>query len=270
MSRFYVSIFRGGVGCWGRQQVRFCGGIYWYEPPETNKNFMTTKTSTDVGLDAETDEDLLIYMSMRKDDPVTAKSAWEVFYQRHHVFLYSQCRYVLYTHLHRRYDAAEIDDMAKGLAVDVSIKVFDSARMFNLKGSREPNQMRRQVRAWIGTIARNAVRDWLRSSQHESGVHTVTDVDAPSMDNSEDPPDPVLDCIRRLINSLPDKERMVVLAYMQCYDPKKGGGRLPNEESRQLAEALGLTTASLRQIKGRVLRRLKTEIALRCLGKTPE
>lgn len=231
---------------------------------------MAAQDAHENGLDTECDEDLLVFMSLRDDDPATAKAAWAVFHTRHVRFVYGQCWRVFYQHLRGRYDNHAIREMAKDFVADVMVKVHNRAETFKLEGSREPEQMRRQVRAWIGTIARNMVRSWLSSGQYESGVGGLEGLDGSIEEDGENVPNPVQECVRRLIDSLPDKERAVLLTYLQFLDPKTGTGRLPNEESKQLAERLGLTTASLRQIKRRVMQRLKPEIESKCLGKTSE
>src|SRR6185312_4444759 len=43
-------------------------------------------------LSQETDEDLLVYMTMREDDPLVANEAWAEFYQRHVNYVYEICR----------------------------------------------------------------------------------------------------------------------------------------------------------------------------------
>ncbi len=224
----------------------------------------------ETGLEGECDEDLLVFMSLRDDDPATAKDAWTVFHARHARFVYGQCWRVFYQHLRGRYDNRAIREMAKDLVAEVMVKVYKRAETFKLVGSREPDQMRRQVRAWIGTIARNTVRSLLSSGQYESGVGGIEGLDGSIEEDDDNLPNPVHECVRRLIDSLPDKERAVLLTYMQFLDPKTGTGRLSNEESKQLAAQLGMTTASLRQIKRRVMQRLKPAIESKCFGKTSE
>lgn len=229
---------------------------------------MAAKDLDGIDFQAENDEGLLIYMSLRDDDQEAARAAWAVFHLRHIDYVYRKCWRVLFQFLRGRYDSRAVREMAKDLSADVMLKVFNGAKTFNLKGSRELDQMRRQVRAWMGTIAYNTVCEWLSARQHETGSVGFEDLDEQTTDNGEAEANPVLDCVRRIIESLPDKERMVILAYMGFYDPKKGGGRLSNDEAKQLALALNLNTASLRQIKKRVLQRLRGEIDSKCLGES--
>lgn len=223
-------------------------------------------THTDYG--TETDEDLLIFMSMREEDVESARAAWAVFHARHARFIYGQCCWTLERYIGDRYGKQAIRDMAAELANETLLRVCEKAGTFKLKGSRDPDQMRRQVRAWAGTIARNIVCDWLRNRSHETGAGTIdalTDTDDEET-NDEVHRDPVFDCIRRLVDALPEKERMVLDTYMMFYDPRDPGRKLPSEESKQLAAQLGLSTVSLRQIKGRVMKRLEPLIKSDCLG----
>lgn len=250
--------------------LRIADSLRYDSPWGIRDLVMAIQDARDTSLDEECDEDLLIFMSLRDDDPATAKSAWTVFHTRHARFVHGQCWRVFYQHLNGRYDNRAIREMAKDLAAEVMMRVFSRAETFKLRGSRDSDQMRRQVRAWLGTIARNMVRSWLSSGQYESGVGGIEGLDESIEDDGDRPPNPMHDCVRQLIDSLPDKERTVLLTYMQFLDLKTGTGRLSNEESKQLAERLGLTTASLRQIKRRVMQRLKPEIESKCLGKTSE
>src|SRR5882672_11933172 len=54
---------------------------------------MESVQAAGAGLDLrqETDEDLLVYMMMRADDPSVSNAAWAEFYQRHFEYLYRRC-----------------------------------------------------------------------------------------------------------------------------------------------------------------------------------
>jgi len=216
--------------------------------------------------DDASDEDLLIQMSLQKSEPDSAKAAWKSFHDRHMRYIHGHCWGVLYEHLGGRYSRKALWGMAADLAADVMIRVYQKAETFQLRGSRDPDQMRWQVRGWLGTIARNIVCDWLTGRGHESGSQSVEDIPQDTVVDYQDPPNPRLVCVGKILDGLPEKERMVVLAYMDHYDTRKGSGRISNEESKQLAEALGMTTASLRQVKRRALQRIREEIESKCNG----
>lgn len=218
-------------------------------------------------LDGESDEDLLIRMSLQGSEPIEAKRAWGVFYDRHIRYVHGHCWEVLDKHLHGRYEGKAIWDMAAELAADTMIKVFHKAELFQLDGPCDLDQMRWRVRAWLGRIAHNIACDWLNSGGHESGTVAIEEV-ADRVVEDDDPPNPLHECVRKLIDALPYKERAVVLAYMDFYNPAKGAGRISNEESKRLAQSLNLTTASLRQVKRRAFQRLKEEIESNCMSKS--
>lgn len=234
---------------------------------------MATLEDREPSMEDESDADLLIFMSMRDSDATTAKEAWNVFYKRHSEYLYRLCRRVLYGFLHTRYQYPEIKDMARESVKDTMIRVFERAETFHPNGSGDVDSMRLQVRGWLGSVARNVVVDWLRSGHYESGVDglvEIEDTEDDIVDNNESSSNALYNCIQKILDSLPDKQRMVVYAYLQHYDPRKDSGRLPNEESKWLAQSLGLTPASLRQIKGRAYRQLETEIRSKCMGQDQE
>jgi RNA polymerase sigma factor (sigma-70 family) len=232
---------------------------------ETKSESMPAERSQQIDMETESDEDLLIYMSLEQDDHETARKAWAEFYRRHVEYVHGQCRKVLYERLRHRYDGHAVREMATDLTDDVMMKIFEKAHTFKLQGSREPDQMRRQVRAWIGAISHNAVCEWLSGGRHECGTVSLEDILAMGADSA--PPSPVAACVASILETLSSKERMVLDAYMSFFDPRTGKGRLSNQAAKELASALGLTPASLRQIKSRLQKRLKQEIESKCLGK---
>lgn len=212
------------------------------------------------------DEDLLIYMSLQGSEPANARAAWETFHERHKRYVQGHCYGVLRQYLGGRYDGKTTWEMAGGHAADVLIRVYKRAETFQLRGSKDPVQMRRQVRGWMGGIAQNIIRDWLTGRGHESGDLFIDDLHEDTAADDQYPATPLHDCVGKLIDALPEKERMVVLTYMTFYNPRKEGGRLPNKEADALAKELGMTNASLRQVKRRTLQRLKEEIEAKCFG----
>lgn len=225
------------------------------------------------GMESESDEDLLIFMSMSGSDVTTAKEAWNVFYKRHCEYLFRSCRRVLYKFLSARYEYREIEDMAKELVEETMIKVFDGAETYRPNGSKDPDLMRLQIQAWLGKIAQNAVVDWLRTGNYESGVDGLNDIENTeddTVDDAETPSSPLHDCVRKILDALLDEERMIVLASLQFYNPQKDSSRLSKEESRRLTQTLGCTQDSLRQKRRRVYRQLEKEIRSKCMGQDQE
>src|SRR5438128_1212110 len=91
------------------------------------------------------DEDLLIHMSLGDSEPLNARAAWQIFYERHVRYINGHCYEVLDQYLGGRFDGRTIWEMAAELAVEVLIRVYEKAETYRLRGSRDPVQMRRQV-----------------------------------------------------------------------------------------------------------------------------
>jgi RNA polymerase sigma factor (sigma-70 family) len=212
------------------------------------------------------DEDLLIHMSLCESEPANARAAWRIFYERHVRYVHGHCYEVLAGRLEGRYDRKAIWEMGADLAEDVLIRVYERAETYKLRGSRDPTQMRYQVRGWLGTIAKNIVCDWLTNRGHESGSRFIDDLPEDTPIDDPDPPTPLQECVGKLLDALPEKERRVLLASMDFFDTTTGRSRLSTKEASNLAQELGMTTASLRQVRRRALKRLKEEITSKCPG----
>src|SRR6266704_3570269 len=87
----------------------------------------------------ETDEDLLVYMTMREDDPLIANEAWAEFYRRHIVYMCEKCRDVCRGIL----AGSGSDDLAQL----TFIRAYQRASTFKTGGISDPDRLRSRVRA---------------------------------------------------------------------------------------------------------------------------
>lgn len=202
-----------------------------------------------VDLRQESDEDLLIYMSMREDDPAVARAAWAEFFQRHREYLYRLCR---------KLSKGVLDEAgAKDLVQDTFIRAYHRAGTFNGEGIKDPDRLRRRTRAWLGRIAHRIFLDMLRG---RDGLREV-----PLEENDPGPePEPIqssgTSTSRQLLNeaidSLSEREQIVLRTTYQYYEPGKKNQHLPHDVVEDLAKTLQTTPENLRQIKRRALRKL--------------
>src|SRR5439155_10413333 len=105
-------------------------------------------------LSQETDEDLLVFMTMREDDLSVANEAWAEFYRRHIEYIYGVCSRVTRGIL--------ADSGPADLAQETFIRAYEKAGTFNNGGVKDPDGLRLRVRAWLGKIAQNIYSDILR------------------------------------------------------------------------------------------------------------
>jgi len=200
------------------------------------------------GLCQESDEDLLVFMSMRGDDPSIADAAFAEFYERHVHYLYGRCR---------RFTTGILDQAgALDLVQDTFIRVYEKAATFDSGGITDSERLRRRTRAWLGRIALNIFRTMLRG---RAGVWEI------SLDDQEiaKEPEPVPSSpsanrklLDEAIDSLSVKEQHVLRTTFQYYQPGKQHQRLPNDVAEDLAKELGTTSDNIRQIRRRARRKI--------------
>jgi RNA polymerase sigma factor (sigma-70 family) len=227
----------------------------------------STRTATHIA--EESDEDLLIQMSLKDSQPAQAREAWRKFHERHHDYIARQAYKRLESYLRNRYTGAALIEMAKDLATDTIERAFLRAETFDLKGQRSLSDIRRQVRAWLGVIAHNIVCDWLRGRNHAAGDEALEDIPEDTAEYSEPDNAEFHNCVAEAFEQLSDKERLVLHAFLSFFDAGKGTARLSNEESAALAAELGMTPISLRQTRHRALKRLRTIIETKCKAHAP-
>lgn len=204
-----------------------------------------------VDLRQESDEDLLIYMSMREDDPAVARAAWAEFFLRHREYLYRHCR---------RLTKGVVDDAgAKDLVQDTFIRAYQRAGTFNADGIKDPARLNFRTQAWLGRIARRLFLDMLRG---RDGLREV------QLDENDPGPEPepeptqssVTSTSRQLldeaIDTLSEREQIVLRTTYQYCEPGKKNQHLPHDVVEDLAKTLQTTPENLRQIKRRALRKL--------------
>jgi RNA polymerase sigma factor (sigma-70 family) len=213
---------------------------------------MESVQAAGVGVDLrhESDEDLLIYMSMRAEDPAVAQAAWAEFFRRHAKYLYGRCR---------RFSRNVLDEAGTNdLVQETLIRAYDKAGTFNAAGIKDTKRLERRTRAWLGRIALNIFRDMLRDRDGRREVPLDENDPAPE----PEPRQTSLTSARRqlideAIDSLSEKEQIVLRTVYQYYEP---GKNLPRAVIEDLANSLKTTSDNLRQIKSRALRKMKQYI----------
>ena len=206
-----------------------------------------------VDLRHENDEDLLIYMSMRADDPAVARAAWAEFFRRHAKYLYRRCR---------RFTKNVLDEAGTNdLVQETLIRAYDRAGTFNGAGIKDTQRLERRTRAWLGRIALNIFRDILRDREGRREVPLDENDPAPE----PEPRQTSLTSARRqlideAIDSLSEREQIVLRTVFQYFEP---GKNLPRPVIEDLANSLKTTSDNLRQIKSRALRKINQYIKSR-------
>lgn len=207
----------------------------------------------------ETDADLLVYMALAADDAAVAAAAWQELYRRHARYLYAVC---LRAYGNLLGGPAGVGD----LVADTFGRAYEHAERFDAGGIVEAERLRRRVRAWLGRIAHRLVQTVLRGRSRVRCVlldqdqwQQVAERGEPAAADPER-----TEPVRRAIESLSEREQVVIRVTFQWYQPDRAHQRLPNDVAAELAGFLQTTPENLRQIRHRALK--KIEASLRSEG----
>jgi RNA polymerase sigma factor (sigma-70 family) len=205
---------------------------------------------------ADSDEDLIFYMSLRSEDPTAAEDAWVEFFFRHRAYVVGICH---------RFQATLGDLGVEDLAQDTFVRVFQKAHTFKPLGCGDATRERVRVRGWMGQIANNLFFSSLR------GQPRISFVDNPRASVSETEihegacPEVVesdrLLLLREGLGTLTEREREILLASYAWYELGVGCQRMPSEELKVLVDRFQTTAVNIRQIRARALDKLKMYLA---------
>jgi RNA polymerase sigma factor (sigma-70 family) len=218
----------------------------------------------DSGLDLsrETDEDLLVYMTMRGDDPSASEEAWAEFYRRHRGYLYGVCCRLT----HGVMDTSGASDIVQ----DTFIRVFEKAGTFDGGGMTDPEVLRRRARKWLGRIAHNIFIDILRGRDGatEEPIDEQSLGGEPEKDQASVAASAERELLDEAIDSLSERKQLVLRTTFQYYQPGKKNQRLPNHVAEGLAKTLKTTSDNIRQLRHRALQDINRYIKAKTGSKT--
>jgi RNA polymerase sigma-70 factor, ECF subfamily len=215
-------------------------------------------------LSGETDDDLLVFITWKQDDPAVACEAWAEFYRRHVDYLFGVCCKAFGKTLKTR-------DRVSDLVTDTFKRVYEHAESFKPSGLKDPDAMRKRVRAWLGTTAR---RIFLDSLPPKDTAPAECQIERDHWQNIPQPGAPNTDyksvaAVKAAMQKvLTDREHEVLRVTLHWYHPDCEHQRLPNEVAAELAKRLGTTPENLRKIRERAMAKIKEEV-IKVLGSSP-
>jgi RNA polymerase sigma factor (sigma-70 family) len=202
----------------------------------------------------ERDEDLLLLMAWKAEDPEEANAAFTRFYQRHVRYLYAHCL--------RAYADDLGHDGVEDLVHRTFWRAFEKAATFTPMNGEDATG--RRARAWLGRIAQRLMLT--EKKRDKRRIQLVTG----SCDVVDNCPDRYVayreltreeDVVRRGMNeALSERERLVLESYASYYDPESEQQYPPDDVVGELCELLQTTKENIRQIRCRALRKLKNFI----------
>lgn len=212
---------------------------------------MESKIDEEILISQETDEDLLIYMSMKDDDPFTAKTAFNELHHRHAKYLYN----ILIKQYPGLLRSEEIDDLLQ----ETFLRVYEKANTFKSTGAKSVKESEAHVRAWIGRIAINIHRDRYRRNKKSNEEHSedIEWEDIPNRPGSVNIKTEEKQIIEKALDTLPERDKAIILASFQYYDFEDGDFKIPKEELNALCDRFQTTRDNIRQIRKRSLQKIK-------------
>ena len=203
----------------------------------------------------DNDEELLVYMSLRREDPAAAEEAWAELYNRHLGYVFGQCK--------KAYSTVLGDLGVRDLVQETFVRAFERAETFKSRGSTDGDAIRRRVRGWLGRIANRLFLDTLRGPA-ESRLPETDSVAATSpadVDDCElDQGSPRVKLIREALATLTERERHVLRVTADWYRPDRAHKRVSKAEMSTLAGQLQTTAVNIRQIRKRAIDKIRDYI----------
>ncbi len=173
--------------------------------------------------------------------------AMEAFYERHKHYVY---------HISKRFAlqlgaSLSVEDLVH----QVFYIAYNEASIFAIqitqKNHEDPSLL---VREWLSRITQRTfkqfIRHWLNAGQLDDNF-SLLDQQKDFEDKS-----PRLMLIEQALDTLSDKERIVILFTFQYFNAEKKNQRLPNKEVAELAGMLNVERSSIRKIRQRGLKKI--------------
>ncbi len=204
---------------------------------------------------ADNDEELLVYMSLRSEDPAAAEEAWAEFYNRHLGYVFAHCK--------KAYSTVLGDLGVSDLVQETFVRAFERAETFKSRGSTDGDAIRRRVRGWLGRIANRLFLDTFRGPAET----TLPESDRIAATSPEDVDDCELDqatprvkLIREALATLTERERHVLRVTADWYQADRVHQRVSKAEMTTLAGQLQTTAVNIRQIRKRAIDKIRDYI----------
>ena len=205
---------------------------------------------------SETSEDLLVIISMQKEEPEAAQLAFHEFHRRFKDFVWG-----IAVTLARSISSPNQDQLAHDIFNDTFRDVFYKYQSESYFDPAKWQDIEKGIKCWLAGIARNHKKRAIQSVSSSSPISYLDtcpeipffDADA-DVDEHEEPEAPDLLLLKRALETvLTSKEREILLISMQFEQDYT----LPEDIKRSLCEKYGLVPASLRQVKKRAKEKLE-------------
>jgi RNA polymerase sigma factor (sigma-70 family) len=191
-----------------------------------------------------------------------ALGAWEEFFERHKGYLYGVCKRA-FTHVVGEH---KIEDIVQ----DALVRAFQKADTLQNERNLDADDQRRLVRAWLGTLCENIVRDYFRGQPEVDFVdEDVLDayescgssqVEDHLADKDGSQPATRLQLMEEALQTLTEREQEVLRTTGMWYKAGQKAQRLPNHIMTELTTSLKTNPGNIRKIRERGIAKIKSYI----------
>jgi len=196
-------------------------------------------------LSAETDEDLLVIMSI-KDDTPASHAAFNTFHARYKLFLFELLERVCSSHPNKK-------ELVNTLFSNVLISIYKYCHTFDAEGETDPAQVRKKISGWLATISRheyksqftNAVEPKKEQLAYQRMIRSGTE--KPKYDFGAA-------MVAKAFEQIPkERDRDILRTYWVFYEKgeKSQAKNMPDDVLNGMAEQYNTNKANIRQIISR-------------------
>jgi RNA polymerase sigma factor (sigma-70 family) len=210
-------------------------------------------------MEDQTDEDLIVIMSFKDEDPAAARGAWEEFYTRHYAEVFRR----IWLWICNRGPLDE--DRAQYLVLEAFRALFESkAAKYEPVGG-ERTRQDRNAKAWFFRIVQNTINDEFRHTQPIYGkVVSLSDesgIEIADLENGSElfPYEEKVQRMGAILDSLSERDKKIAMTIASAinYDTGKQH-RMSPREIHDLAEALETTPENVRQLRKRLKEKIRS------------
>ena len=201
-----------------------------------------------------TDADLFVGMALAGTCVSRAHACFAEFHQRHAAYLFAVCQ--------RRYR-----DAAEEIVAETLRRVYESAPLFDrsaLTNGSSPDAARQLVRAWVGQLVRWVAADHFADRKRRpstvalDGIGSLSEpLEAPGTNERAAE---LVAQVRGVIEGLSEREQEIAWTVAHGWSPDHGQLRWSQEDLDAIGERFGLTRENIRQIRARLLRKLRVRL----------
>lgn len=209
---------------------------------------------TEIEMEHEDDEYLLLYMDEKKDDPENAKRAFGEFFIRYENFVGDLCSYILSNLVNGK--------SHEDLVMEVFYRIYEKAGTFDWGKANNTSEVRKSIELWITRIAKNMAIDWRRNEDRESSkleeYSPIFQEQKNGTPTSWHPLDKQAhEVLSEEFDKLSDRDKEIVKQSGLYFNLQKGKSDMPSEVIEQIVEEYDTTPENIRQVRFRFMKRVK-------------